>query len=198
MLSSGPFSFFLVDLFIHSSGHFGGPFFDWGSSEPRTPPGYGLEYIACKFYRVVSYGLYLDLPHADGCRGVEYREEAIEFAIRTDTSSDGHWIPLRLSYFRDLPDATPAIYISTTQIRGYNVSAYRHLTAFVHEQVVIYHDLLNISSVQFRWMGTANLPSNGRLRRDVWALASVTAVLVNPADENITLIREEFNSDNLR
>ena len=29
----------IVDLFIHSSGPFGGPFFVWGgSSEPREPP----------------------------------------------------------------------------------------------------------------------------------------------------------------
>ena len=29
----------IVDLFVHSSGPFGGPFFVWGgSSEPREPP----------------------------------------------------------------------------------------------------------------------------------------------------------------
>ena len=145
----------------------------------------------------MSYGLYLDLPIADGCRGVEYPEEAIEFAIRTDTSNDDHWIPLRLSYFRDLPDATPTIYMDTTQVRGYSVSTYRHLTAFVQEQVVICDDLLNTSSVQFRWMGTAILPNSGRLRQTVWALASVTAVSVT-SDENITLIQETFNRDSLK
>ena len=46
--NSGPFCTFkwtflcsLVDLFVHSSGPFGGPFSDWGgggSSEPREPP----------------------------------------------------------------------------------------------------------------------------------------------------------------
>ena len=149
------------------------------------------------FNSVMSYGLYLDLPIADRCSGVEYREEAIEFAIRTDTSNDDHWIPLRLSYFRDLPHATPAIYMDTTQVRGYNVSAYRHITAFVQEQVVICDDLLNTSSVQFRWMGTVDLPMKDRLRQNVWALASVTVVLVT-SDENNTLIQEEFNSDSFK
>ena len=146
----------------------------------------------------MSYGLYLDLPAAGHgrCKGVEYPEEAIEFAMRTDTSSDGRWIPLRLSYFRDL-DVTPAIYMDTTQVRGYSVSTYRHLTAFVQEQVVICDDLLNTSSVQFRWMGTAILPNSGRLRQNVWALASVTAVSVT-SDENITLIQETFNRDSLK
>ena len=144
----------------------------------------------------MSYGLYLDLPSAGGCKGVEYREEAIEFAMRTNTSNDGRWIPLRLSYFRDL-DVTPAIFMDTIQVRGYNVPTYRHLTAFVQEQVVMCNDLIDTSSVQFRWMGTVNLRSNGKLRFDVWALASVTAVLVT-SDENITLIQETFNSDSLK
>ena len=43
MQSSGPFcAVYIVDLFVHSSGPFGGPFSDGGggggSSEPREPP----------------------------------------------------------------------------------------------------------------------------------------------------------------
>ena len=54
----------MVDLFVHSSGHFvlssgpfGGPFFVWvGSSiqnpeNPPPPPGYGLEMAEAKFKR---------------------------------------------------------------------------------------------------------------------------------------------------
>ena len=47
MQSSGPFcAVYIVDLFVHSSGPFGGPFSDGGGGgffrAQRTPPGYGL------------------------------------------------------------------------------------------------------------------------------------------------------------
>ena len=44
-----------VDLFVHSSGPFGGPFSDWGgSSEPREPP---LATALCKYPMLGACGL---------------------------------------------------------------------------------------------------------------------------------------------
>ena len=55
----------------------------------------------------MSYQLILDVssPTNEMCDGLEFpagedsSREAIEFAMRDATSSDGHWIPLWLSYY---------------------------------------------------------------------------------------------------
>ena len=111
------------------------------------------------------------------CGGPEGLKEAVEFAIRTNTS--GTWIPLRLTWRQSqhLEDYSN----SRESIRGYEVEAHgvsRPSTSPVTQELTICgEDLLpaNTSEVQFRWMNTDN--QLGRF--DAWAIFNVTADLTD-------------------
>ena len=129
------------------------------------------------------------------CGGSSSFNEAIEFAMRTSSSSDAPWIPLRLTYDNTSDDGEPRDGIAT--IRGYNVTAHLSGNEIVTESVHICGDLLHdVQEVQFRWMETSNL-DNLIVRRKMWALAKVTANLVIES-ESIQIFQDTFGSDTLK
>lgn len=149
-----------------------------------------------RYYREVSYQLILDIPFVkenpkDGtrrrCDGIEGSDEAIEFAMRTSSSSAAPWIPLRIDY----PDDSA----TTNIIRGYTVvQAVGSLNSV--RQVHICGDLLHhASEIQFRWMGSATAKSSDQ--RDIWALGSVTATLV-ASNKTLRIFEDSFGSEDLK
>ena len=145
----------------------------------------------------VSYQLVLDVTSSSDnqCGGSSSFNEAIEFAMRTNSSSDAPWIPLQLTYDNTGDGGEPRDGIAT--IRGYNVTAHLSGDEIVTESVHICGDmLLDMQEVQFRWMGTSNL-DNQIVRRKMWALAKVTANLVSES-ESIPIFQDTFGSDTLK
>ena len=125
---------------------------------------------------MVNYRLDLNPVEQDLCGGPEGLEEAVEFAMRTNTS--GPWIPLRLTW-RQSSQSNPQDVYGTETIRGYTVAT-RGVTSNIffalplfQEQVTICGETVlpeNAEQVQFRWMNTANEP--GHL--DIWAIFNIT------------------------
>ena len=126
------------------------------------------------------------------CDGTEGAEEAIEFAMRTSSSSAAPWIPIRMDYYAD------STIIGTNSTRGYTIQAVGGGGNAIR-QVHICGDLLhNASKIQFRWMGSAR--ARGRRERDagdIWALSSVNAILV-VANETLRIFEDSFGSGNLK
>ena len=148
----------------------------------------------------MSYQLVLDVSSSSDsqCGGRSRFSEAIEFAMRTSSSSDAPWIPLQLTYDDTSDDGGPSDGIAT--IRGYNVTA--HLSSedkIVTESVHICGDLLHdVQEVQFRWMGTNRVGDGGRVRRRMWALANVTASLVIESEAIQILLNDTFGQNTLK
>ena len=129
------------------------------------------------------------------CDGPEGLPEAIEFAIRNDTSRDGHWIPLRLSYYDNETFGS-----SIEIVRGYQVLANKWPLFWFTEKVNICGDTLQSNEIQFRWMGTAgpDAPDERTVfRQDMWALAGVTATYITENETN-TLIQDHFGTGSLK
>lgn len=140
----------------------------------------------------------MDVQSLDStCDGPEGLPEAIEFAIRNNTSRDGRWIPLRLSYHEN---DTSSNMSSIEVVRGYQVLANKWPCFLFTEEVNICGDALLSDEIQFRWMGTA-LPDGPDdrtvFRQDIWALSSVTATYITE-NETITLIQDIFDSSSLK
>ena len=116
--------------------------------------------------------------------------------MRTSSSSDAPWIPLRLTYDNTSDDGGPSDGIAI--IRGYNVTADLSEDKIVTESVHICGDLLHdVQEVQFRWMATSEVNSNGTVRKRMWALANVTANLVIES-ERTQIFQDTFGSDTLK
>ena len=150
-------------------------------------------------YREVSYRLILETPfdgNVEGgtrrrCDGTEGPDEAIEFAMRTSSSSAAPWIPLRMDYYAD------STIIGTNSTRGYTIQAVGGGGNAIR-QVHICGDLLhNASKIQFRWMGSARARGGREDEGDIWALSSVTATLV-VANETLRIFEDSFGSGNLK
>ena len=150
-------------------------------------------------YREVSYRLILETPF-DGnvdtgtrrrCDGTEGPEEAIEFAMRTSSSSAAPWIPIRMDYYAD------STIIGTNSTRGYTIQAVGGGNAI--RQVHICGDLLhNASEIQFRWMGSARARGGrGGDEGDIWAMSSVDATLV-VANETLRIFEDSFGNEDLK
>ena len=149
----------------------------------------------------MSYQLVLEVSSSNdggcGTGGRSRFNEAIEFAMRTSSSSDAPWIPLQLTYDDDTgggggPSDGVAI------IRGYNVTAHLSEDKIVTESVHICGDLLHdVQEVQFRWMKTSDVNISGRMSEGMWALAKVTAKLVIES-ETIQIFQDTFGSDTLK
>ena len=114
--------------------------------------------------------------------------------MRTNLSSDTPWIPLQLTtYSRTDNNGGPSERI--VNVRGYNVTSYLSGDEIVTESVHICGDLLHdVQEVQFRWMGTVD---DGIVRREMWALANVTANLVIES-ESTKIFQDTFGSDTLK
>ena len=156
------------------------------------------------FSSEVSYQLFLDVNSSTAeCGGRLRFDEAIEFAMRTSSSSDAPWIPLLLTYqpSKNGSDGGPNDGIAT--IRGYNVTAHfadvDDENVIVTESVHICGDMLHdVHEVQFRWMSTSEVVnSNLNVRKRIWALAYVTANLINES-ENTQIFQDTFGSDTLK
>lgn len=153
----------------------------------------------------------------DRCDGILGEREAIEFAVRTNSSSDdAAWIPLRISFHddgsyaggngngdgnddsrSDSRNSDEGISYARI-IRGYTVPTTAQLDSIVTEHVTICGDLLrDAREIQFRWMGTAELEGKERERSDIWALASVSATLF-VANESETIIEDTFGRSNIK
>ena len=142
----------------------------------------------------MSYQLILDVSGPGPCSGIELPREAIEFSMRSDSSRDGRWIPLELSYYDD----NAAISTTSTEIvRGYEIPAQSGPDATSTGDVTICGDMLNTNEVQFRWMGTADVETNRLFVSDMWALARVTASLVTP-NKTFVLIQDHFGGKTLK
>jgi len=129
------------------------------------------------------------------CLGVIDIEEGVEFSMRNDTSQNGHWIPLRLSYH----SSSPGDILSTTNIRGYSIPTFRTNRAVVEQQVSVCGDTLHTNGVQFRWMGSTDMGTDvSRVSRDMWALANVTAILVRTNETREVLLEERFGGNTLK
>ena len=149
----------------------------------------------------MSYQLVLDVSSSTAqCRGRSRFNEAIEFAMRTRSSSDVPWIPLHLTYqpHNNGSDGGPSDGIAT--IRGYDINVIAHLSdpdeenIIVTESVHICGDLLHdVQEVQFRWMSTSEVGNRNRM----WALANVTANLVIQT-ETTQIFQDTFGSDTLK
>ena len=147
----------------------------------------------------MSYQLILDVssPTDDRCGGLDFQtgedrsREAIEFAMRDVTSSDGHWIPLLLSsYVNDIFDVGSSL----PTVRGYQqITAERSLSPIITQTIAICGETLsNDSQVQFRWMGSADMDTGNYFRQDMWALASVNVTV-----DGSILFSETFGSSTL-
>ena len=136
---------------------------------------------------MVNYGLInqFEGPN-DNCRGIE-DGEAIEFAMRNDTSGSGVWTPLQILAERQL----------TPVIRGYNLSdsviIRRSTTGAEQNTVYICGDILQTSEVQFRWMGSANFFR--RPSHDMWALTNVNVTLIDNNNTPINIFNDDFGCD---
>ena len=145
----------------------------------------------------MTYQLVLNVQGSDGtCAGLEPNNsaEAIEYAIRFDTSREGHWIPIILSYY---DNAETNSMTSINIVRGYQTPTVKEPSDKFIERVNVCGDALLSGAVQFRWMGTADLDGFNRFRSDMWALAMVTAIYIT-ANERVTLIQENFNTNTLK
>ena len=147
----------------------------------------------------MSYQLVPDVTSSSDiqCGGSSGFHEGIEFAMRTSSSSDAPWIPLRLTYDDTDGGGYPSDGVIAT-IRGYNVHVTAHLSEdeIMTESVHICGDLLHdVQEVQFRWMGT--ILNYQIVRRKMWALAKVTANLVIES-ESIPIFQDTFGSDTLK
>ena len=143
----------------------------------------------------MSYQLILEIPFVDDdrtrqrrCDGMEGPEEAIEFSMRTSSSSAAPWIPLRMDYYAD------STIIGTNSTRGYTIQAVGGGNAI--RQVHICGDLLhNASEIQFRWMGSARAMDNDF--GDIWALSSVNATLV-AANKTLRIFEDSFGNEDIK
>ena len=147
----------------------------------------------------MSYQLILDIVfNLFGifvCDGIEESREGIEFSIRSKlNTTESHWIPLKLSYFRHSSPSTS----STTVVRGYEIPVQFGRDSSPTNYVRICGDVLLTNEVQFRWMGTADLENGDNFRSDVWALANVNAVFITPENERVTLIHDTFGENILK
>ena len=116
--------------------------------------------------------------------------------MRTSSSSDAPWIPLQLTYDDTGDGGGPSDGIAT--IRGYNVTAHLSKDEIVTESVHICGDLLHdVQEVQFRWMATSEFEVDRRVSERMWALANVTASLINE-NESIPIFQDTFGSDTLK
>ncbi len=140
----------------------------------------------------MSYGLILGTNRTSGdCDGPENLQEAIEFAMRTNTSSVyGPWIPLRLT--RRWPDEATSLLFGTSifsdRIRGYDVEGHGvpvSSIAVAQQVTICGEDLLpaNASEVQFRWMNTVSEPG----KSDMWAIFNVTADLITSNNDVVRI-----------
>ena len=149
----------------------------------------------------MSYQLVLDVSSSTAqCGGRLRFNDAIEFAMRTSSSSEAPWIPLQLTYQStknngDDIDGGPSDGIAT--IRGYDINVRAHFTdvddenIIVTESVHICGDLLHdVQEVHFRWMSTSD-------RNRMWALANVTANVVI-LSESTQIFQDTFGSDTLK
>ena len=142
----------------------------------------------------IFYGLVLSAAYPP-CEGPEGREEAVEFAMRTNTFGVyGPWIPLRLSW-----RSRGVANISLVNVRGYDVESFGVFKdgtngiplAMVVQQVTICgEDLLpaNANKIQFRWM---NSDIHASAFRDMWAIFNVTADLINRNGDTLRILDTE-------
>ena len=142
------------------------------------------------------------------CGGSSRFNEAIEFAMRTSSSSDAPWIPLQLTYDDTGDGGGPSDGIAI--IRGYNVTAHLSEDKIVTESVHICGDLLHVvQEVQFRWMGTNYIEferegskwswrGSRAVRKRMWALANVTASLVIKSETTQIILNDTFGQDTLK
>ena len=146
----------------------------------------------------MSYQLILDVssPTDEMCDGLEFpadgdrSREAIEFAMRDATSSDGHWIPIWLSYY---VNSFFEVGSSNETVRGYQVRAKRSPSPTITETIAICGETLSDDSeVQFRWMGSADMDTSNYFRQDIWALASVNVTV-----DGSMLFSETFGNSTL-
>ena len=142
----------------------------------------------------ISYQLHLQFPSDYPCRGVERTNEGIEFAMRGN-NSDG-WIPLQ---FHFLTPSSSSNLLQHMIIRGYSLTATSSGQASITRRVEICGErLLGLREVQFRWMGSANFPSNGGVEYlDVWALSNVSATIFAPDGASSILFQDSFGREDL-
>lgn len=138
----------------------------------------------------------------DRCDGILGEREAIEFAVRTSSSSDFPWIPLRISYgiadSRKPSKGSNGGSSHTRTVRGYTVPTVGRRASRVSEHVAVCGDVLrDASEIQLRWMGTAELKGKERERSDIWALASVTATLF-VGNQTEKIFEDSFGSNSLK
>ena len=153
--------------------------------------------LAEYFFRDISYKLVLNVKknNDDKCEGRIRFNEAIEFAMRTSSSSDAPWIPLWLTYHKS-GHGEPKNGMAT--IRGYNVTAHLSKEKIVTESVHICGNLLHdVQEVQFRWMATNDIGGSRKVRKRMWALANVSASLVIE-NETIKILDDTFGQNTLK
>ena len=144
------------------------------------------------YFSKIFYQLILE-ENDDDCRGVSRRNEAIEFAVRTNDL----WIPLRISCYGICGSGTTSI-----TVRGYNVSVSTTTspeTNVTEEVFICGHLLEHAEDIQFRWMGTTGAASPAAAARlDIWALSEVTAMLIRDNQTNRVLFEERFGTGVLK
>lgn len=123
----------------------------------------------------------------------------MEFSVRLCSSAD-EWIPLKFIYL--LSGVHPAISLGERgppfHLRGYMVDAINATT--VNGVINTSIDICNVSSsdyIQFRWLQTSFLNFTLSPPRDVWFLEYVKITLTTSSSDNLTLIEDNFDSNDL-
>ena len=121
------------------------------------------------------------------CGGPEDGDEAVEFAMHTNTSGMyGPWIPLRLTGRWPNGLGFLGYSIGSERIRGYDVVIHTIPSSMVAQNVTICgEDLLptNTSEIQFRWMNTVDWLG----KNDIWAIFNVTVDLTTSDGDTVRI-----------
>ena len=123
--------------------------------------------------------------------------EGVEFSLRLSSMPD-EWIPLKFIYFRNGVNSSEIFIgdINNFILRGYEV---KNVDADSIVEITICLCGFNITdSVQFRWLQTSRFIKSDFIPRDLWILDDIIINFVIEELEEINLLKESFDSLELK
>ena len=134
---------------------------------------------------------------SDNFNTINEFNEGVEFSLSLSSMPD-EWIPLKFIYFRNGPNSSEIFIgdINNFILRGYEV---KDVDASNMVEVSICLCGFNISdSVQFRWLQTSRFTKSNLIPRDLWILDDIIINFVTEELEEINLLKESFDSLELK